>query len=189
VPESKFKPHRAEAADRNYYIRAGDSFHVPSVSLLRSLFFPEYYSHLWPELSPSYDNGTIRIDGCIHNSGIATAKSVVLFIRSKPDWTGQIEPLGNWHFIGIHRPEHRRGSGLSTSLPVHPGTALPAFRLSRPITPQEFAAITKVTFEIFMYSENNHPLFSLIAFTHDDFEDKTTKCGKSVISEIERKGF
>ena len=62
VPESKFKPHRAEAAERNYYIRAGDSFHVASVSLLRNLFFPEYHSHLWPELTASSGNEGIGID-------------------------------------------------------------------------------------------------------------------------------
>jgi hypothetical protein len=78
---------------------------------------------------------------------------------------------------------------LSTPLSIHPGTALPAFRLIRSIAPQEFAGITKVTFEIFMYSENNHPLSSLITFTQDDFEDRTARCGKSVISEIERKGL
>jgi len=189
VPESKFKPHRAEAADRNYYIRAGDSFHVPSVALLRSLFFPEYYSHLWPELSTSYGSGGIGIDVCIHNSGIATAKSVVLFVRSKPDLSWTINPLGKWHIIGILHPELHLGSGLSSPLPIHPGMALPALRLWLQIQPHEFAGINQVTFEILMYSENNHPLFSSITFTHDDFEDKTTKCGKTVISEIERKGF
>ena len=72
VPESRYKPHRAESAGRNYYIRAGDSFHIPSVSLLRNLFFPEYHSNLWPELKASYDTDIVRIDGFIHNSGIAT---------------------------------------------------------------------------------------------------------------------
>ncbi len=189
VPESKFKPHRAEAADRNYYIRAGGSFHVPSVALLRSLFFPEYYSHLWPELTPSYGNDGIGIDVCIHNSGIATAKSVVLFVQSKPNLSWNINPLGKWHFIGILHPELRPGLGLASPLPVHPGMALPALRLYLQIQPPQFWQIKQVTFEILMYSENNHPLFSSITLTQDDFEDKTPKYGKSVISEIERKGF
>jgi hypothetical protein len=189
VPESKFKPIRAEAADRNYYIRAGDSFHVPSVALLRSLFFPEYHSHLWPELSASYSNSGIGIDVCIHNSGIATAKNVMVSIRSKPSLSWDINPLGKWQFIGIFQPEPRLISGLSSPLPVHPGMALPALRLLQRIPPHEFEEFIQVKFEIFMYSDNNHPLFSSITFTHDEFEDKTAKCGKSVIFEIERRGF
>ena len=189
VPESKFKPHRAEAGDRNYYIRAGDSFHVPSVALLRSLFFPEYYSHLWPELSASHGNDGLGIDVCIHNSGIATAKSVILFVRSKPDLSWKIIPLGKWQIIGILHPELRQGSGLSSPLPVHPGMALPALRLWLQIQPHEIVGIKQVTFEILMYSENNHPLFSSISFTQGDLEDKAKKYGKSVISEIERRGF
>src|SRR5438309_5007606 len=35
IPESVYRPHRAEHARRNYFIRAGDDFVVPSVSLLR----------------------------------------------------------------------------------------------------------------------------------------------------------
>lgn len=40
IPESDHKPHRAELAGRNYYLRIGDSSVVPPVSLLRSLFYP-----------------------------------------------------------------------------------------------------------------------------------------------------
>lgn len=189
VPESKFKPHRAEAAERNYYIRAGDSFHVPSVALLRSLFFPEYYSHLWPELSASFGNGGIGVDVCIHNSGIATAKTVMLVARSKPDLDWKINPLGKWHIIGILHPELRLGSGWSSPLPVHPGMALPALRLWLEKQPHDFAGSNQVTFEMLMYSENNLPLFSSITFTNEDFETKTRKCGKSVIADIARRDF
>lgn len=189
VPESKFKPHRAEAAGRNYYIRAGDSFHVPSVSLLRNLFFPEYHSHLWPELKASYNKDTIFIDGYLYNSGIATAKNVVIFVGYTADPNWNLEPLKRWEFVGAPNPNHQRGSGMACFLPIHPEAALPAFRLSRPIQTKEFARITAIDFEIFMYSENNHPLVSKITFFRADIEDRITKSGKSVIAEAVRRGF
>jgi len=189
VPESEFKPHRAEVAGRNYYIRAGDSFHVPSVSLLRNLFFPEYHSHLWPELKARHNNDTVFIDGYLYNSGIATAKNVVLFVGHSADSNWKLETLSRWEFVGPPHPNHRSGSGMACFLPIHPGTALPAFRLSRPIKTREFSQITTVDFEIFMYCENNHPLVSKITFTLNDLEDQVTKPGKSGIAEIERKGF
>lgn len=189
VPESKFKPHRAEAAGRNYYIRAGDSFHIPSVSLLRNLFFPEYHSHLWPELKASYNNDTVFIDGYLYNSGIATAKNVVLSVGYKADPSWKLETLRRWEFTGAPNPNNQRGSGMACFLPIHPGTALPAFRLSRPIKTQEFAQIKIVDFEIFMYCENNQPLVSKITFTREDIEDQLTKPGKSRIAEMIRLGF
>ncbi|MDO9515973.1 MAG: ATP-binding protein [Syntrophales bacterium] len=179
VPESNFKPHRAEAAGRNYYIRAGDSFHVPSVSLLRNLFFPEYHSHLWPELRAFHNKDTVFIDGYLYNSGIATAKNVVLSIgyEAESNWT--LEPSRRWEFVGVPNPNHQRGSGMACFLPIHPGAALPAFRLSLPITDRELARIEPVDFEIFMYCENNHPLVSKVTFSRVDIQDQATKAGKS----------
>lgn len=189
VPESKFKPHRAEAAGRNYYIRAGDSFHVPSVSLLRNLFFPEYHSHLWPELKTFHNRGEFYIDGYIYNSGIATAKNVVIFVSymTELDWT--LNHSRRWEFVGSPNPNHRKCSGMVCFLPIHPGTALSAFRLYRPITIKELDQITKIDFEIFMYCENNHPLVSRITFTAEDLDAQVTKRGKSEIAEIEKKVF
>jgi hypothetical protein len=48
IPESPYRPHRAEAAGRNYYIRASDKFLVPSVSLLRALFYPRSQALITP---------------------------------------------------------------------------------------------------------------------------------------------
>ena len=70
IPESPFKPYRADAAGRNYYIRAGDSFQVPSVSLLRRLFYPEFHAILWPELKVKNTDSGIIVEGYIHNSGV-----------------------------------------------------------------------------------------------------------------------
>lgn len=189
VPESKHKPHRAESAGRNYYIRAGDSFHIPSVSLLKNLFFPEYHSHLWPELKASFDKDTVQIDGFLHNSGIATAKNVVVFVvhNAQPLW--ELKPATNWNVIGTPHPEHLRGTGLTAAfLPIHPGTTSACFCLSRPIQAQPFALNT-IEFEIFMYCENNLPLVSKISFTKNELADKITKQGISEIMDIERRGF
>jgi len=189
VSESKFKPHRAEGAGRNYYIRAGDSFHVPSVSLLRNLFFPEYHSHLWPELKASHNNERVFIDGYLYNSGIATAKNVVLFVDYGADQNWKLKTSHRWESVGTPNPHHRRSSGMACSLPIHPGTALQAFRLSRSIRNQGFETITKVDFEIFMYCENNQPLVSKITFFRENLEDQLTKPGKSMLAEIIRLGI
>jgi hypothetical protein len=189
VPESRHKPHRAEAAEKNYYIRAGDSFHVPSVALLRNLFFPEYHSHLFPELKVASDSNSIWIDGFIHNSGIATAKNVVLSVRyeAAPSW--KLETVRRWEFVGSPHPNLRKSSGMACFLPIHPGSALPAFRLSRPRKIDGFLQTPYVEFEIYMYCENNQPLTSIVRLEEEDIEDEITKCGRSELAEIKRKGL
>jgi hypothetical protein len=190
VPESRFKPHRAELAGRNYYIRAGDSFHVPSVSLLRNLFFPEYHAHLWPEIKACFDGETVWLEGFVHNSGIATARNVVVFVTHNAQVPWKLEPALNWNPIGTPHHEHRKGSGLtSVHLPIHPGTSSACFRLTRPIRTEEFRRINTIDMELFMYCENNQPMVSRVSFTLNELEDKVSKQGVSEIMEVERRGF
>jgi hypothetical protein len=45
IPEGPFKPYRAEIQGRpQYYLRAGDSFIIPTPSMLRVLFYPRTYA-------------------------------------------------------------------------------------------------------------------------------------------------
>lgn len=48
IPQGIDSPYRAELADKQYYIRSGDSFHPAGRSLLRTLFYPRTQSKLSP---------------------------------------------------------------------------------------------------------------------------------------------
>lgn len=129
IPESPFKPHRAEhLTNKPYYIRAGDDFVIPSPALLRHLFYPHTYSHLWVEVAvtvkpqtklntkglPMPDGADISYDVRIHNSGTATAQDVYVVFqseirgndyRSGKDWIVTANPQGQSALMG-RRPLH-----------------------------------------------------------------------------------
>ncbi len=86
IPESRIKPHRAELAKyKPYVIRVSDNFVVPSVAMLRSLFYPGSSPQLrsiwradW-SVTPAnerVEQAEIRIRLWLENVGIATARDV-----------------------------------------------------------------------------------------------------------------
>lgn len=123
IPESPFKPHRAEhLPNKPYYIRAGDDFVPPSPALLRHLFFPHTYSHLWVEAAVTVeqkfranakgfqlpDGADVSYNVRIHNSGTATAQDVFVVLQTDirgdfnvgADWARVSNPQGQAAFEG-----------------------------------------------------------------------------------------
>lgn len=86
IPEGKAKAHRAESADRNYYLRIGTSFVIPPVSVLRSLFSPKAGAYLVPSIwvvprsvTPSEETN-LRFIFCLRNTGTLTARNISILI-------------------------------------------------------------------------------------------------------------
>ena len=79
IPESGNKPHRAELAGRNYYLRIGDSSVVPPVSLLRSLFFPGSKTSFTLKARKSRSTGGLRFE--LFNTGTVSAEDVMVTVR------------------------------------------------------------------------------------------------------------
>jgi hypothetical protein len=79
IPESANKPHRAELAGRNYYLRIGDSSVVPPVSLLRSLFFPGSKTSFTLKARKSRSTGGMRFE--LLNTGTVSAEDVMVTVR------------------------------------------------------------------------------------------------------------
>ena len=110
IPEGNFKPYRTEIKKNPYYIRAGDSFHIPSVALLRSLFYPEYHSCLEAEVITGIDEklGRVVAEFFINNRGVATAKNVVVAMKCN-DSSVTIRSAGSWKELntGFSKDLHR----------------------------------------------------------------------------------
>jgi hypothetical protein len=122
VPESGFKPHRAEQdGKKQFYLRAGDDFVVMPVAVLRSMFYPQ--------ASPNLQVETSFLDGIeaaekitwsfrIHNKGTATAKDVCLWIKPSGFFAAP-HPGRECFMDDIDR---ERGVCVACKLPIHPGT-------------------------------------------------------------------
>lgn len=181
IPESSHKPHRAEFAERNYFIRVGDRFEIAPVSLLRSLFFPETgcdfevdggssivprEPHKRHELTFSYN---------IFNNGTGSAYDVVMLIRHFND--GMMDEYRNHWDIS----SGRSGSRLSCRHPIHPGEIVPAFGIVCGTV--QYDPVAKViagncpspTITFHVYAKDFAPIAGSIIFTRNEIENSLHK--------------
>jgi hypothetical protein len=176
IPESPFKPHRAEHAARQYFIRAGDDFVVPSVSLLRNLFFPQSRCLLVPILRASciVENQctSYRIMGFLHNAGSATAFDTFVIIYPAP--VGQpYSSIPDWIPSSTYDPY-----SSSAKTPIHPGIKMQFFGMiySPQYNPPSFAK--GLEFKIQVFARDAEPVEWLISFTEDEVKTGIEKRGK-----------
>ena len=192
IPESPFKPYRADAAGRNYYIRAGDSFQIPSVSLLKRLFYPEFHSFLWPELRSEQNGSNISVEGYIHNSGVGTAKNVVIAMETDPPLGNFCMAKGPWCVVKHTAVRNNNQSiAFQAAQPIHPGIIIDFFHFT--ISQQDIDKACGIShkdqfiFKFIFYSENNKPLFSYVSFYRINFDDNEIKDGKGNTKILEDK--
>jgi hypothetical protein len=175
IPESPFKPHRAEHAERQYFIRAGDDFVVPSVSLLRNLFFPQSRCLLVPKLvaSCTVENGktSYHIEGFLRNLGSATAFDTLAITHYSPK--GTTCSIKNWETGPTLDPHYS-----SAKIPIHPGIRMAFFAMIcfPEFDPQGFAK--GLEFKIQVFARDAEPVEWLISFTESEVKIGVEKRGE-----------
>jgi len=175
IPESPFKPHRAEHADRQYYIRAGDDFVVPSVSLLRNLFFPHSRCRLVPKLIASckVENGQAQyhVKGVLHNVGSATGFDALVITHY--NIKGTTCSITNWDTGPTLDPHYS-----SAKLPIHPGIMTTFFAMICFPQYDSQSYAKGLEFRIQVFARDAEPLEWLFAFTEDEVKTGAEKRGK-----------
>lgn len=174
IPESPFRPHRAEHAERQYYIRVGDDFIVPCVSHLRNLFFPQSRCLLVPELKAhcAVENGgtSYHIEGFLKNIGTATAFDTYVTTQFNPN-DGIPSICSDWQSRSDHNPY-----ALSAKTPIHPGIMMQFFgRQYHQCNPQSFA--NGFDFKIQVFAVDAEPVEWQISFTEDEVKAGMKKRG------------
>ena len=118
IPESVYRPHRAEHARRNYFIRAGDDFVVPSVSLLRALFYPHSRAVIAPIVKGAvYAEQNFErheINFRLHNRGTSSAYDVYAIVDYQPS-NALTQSFAGWNAGPILTPFH-----ATLLRPIHP---------------------------------------------------------------------
>jgi hypothetical protein len=119
IPESPYRPHRAESSNRQYVIRAGAHFVTASVSLLRNLFFPQTRCLLVPTVKAfrhvENDYERYVFDAWFKNHGTATAFDAFVIVHYAPfgGLTSRLEK--DWETGPELSPYHAHAT------PLHPG--------------------------------------------------------------------
>jgi hypothetical protein len=193
IPESPFKPHRAEhLVNKQYYIRAGDDFVSPSPALLRHLFFPHAYSHLWVEVAATVgpllcldkqglqlpDVAEIDYKVCIHNSGTATAQDVYAVLQT--DIYGRYRIGNDW--IETANPQGKKA--LLARRPLHPGAVSELFVLTQPVSwskqpthRNDVSPFGNVTLRFLMYAHDREPQIAVVTLDENEVKREVSKRG------------
>ena len=139
IPESAHKPHRAEFADKHYYIRAGDDFLIAEPGLLRTLFYPRNrpkmaaVAVLTSKGSVEVEEGAITFELVvgiiIRNISDYSATNVCVVVEHDQTDEPESESGMGWEFIGL-RPQqaflpHSKSSmhaiAFASERPLPPG--------------------------------------------------------------------
>ncbi len=139
IPESAFKPHRAEYVEgKPFFIRAGDNSAPASLALLRYLFHPATNSLINLEVGVSWQandrgeggakhNGLFRLHGAIQNVGTSSAKELLLPLKEFPPGMN-LQVREGWYQL----PPHPEGHAIAYHHTLHPGLIVPAFTFEMP---------------------------------------------------------
>lgn len=123
VPESTFRPHRAEHVQgKPYYIRAGDDFTIAPSSVLKAMFYPRASPYLSVEIGvTTNDIGdgqfSVHYEARLQNVGTATANDVYV-VTQIPTIFKQVSNGIDWE-----PSSNPQGSSLACRRPIHPGAA------------------------------------------------------------------
>lgn len=117
IPQGQYQPHRAEQAGKAFFIRIGESFKVPAVSLLRTMFFSKEKPHLVPSLYRNPTDGDVLRYGIqLENRGAASAENIFIRICFPRETRFKLENLNEASGL-ITAPD---GAGFSIGHIIHP---------------------------------------------------------------------
>jgi hypothetical protein len=178
VPSGPFKPYRAEiAGKKQFFMRAVDTFYVPSVAVLRALFYPqsvavfEVHARLQvcqdPDRIAAHPEERIltRCEIEVKNIGTATANSPHIVVHIDPQPERDPVSLGPAWVGGRPSPEKWAGDRIH---PVHPDSKIPLFTL-RWLTPVAMRSSPRIRLGFEFYAENQPRQAAEVVFEAERF--------------------
>jgi len=185
VPESNFKPHRAEyVKNKPYYIRAGDDFVVAAVSLLRAMFHPRSKPYLRVQVrfvaqgSQSAGVEIRRWIFRIYNTGTATARDLNVSVQTRAAL--QSHAPGPGCSKGDLKSE--TGFTIYCDRPVHPGTSRDVLTAD-----EKWSSNSRwgkdTEFAVYMYASDHEPQAAHVRFTYQDYVNGDPKLGTPIAVE------
>jgi hypothetical protein len=192
IPESPYKPHRAEASGRRWLMRIGDNFVDIPPSVLRSLFYPHRNSYALLRLAGRMQTviggamknvAKLTMQPRLYNEGPATLDSLFVLVKD-------IQGMS----IGI--PREWSGGRSSTGWrieypsPVHPGqmAELPIISIEMSLDENKQAVVDPkgLVLQFQMYAHDLPPFGISISYSEAEVRSPSEKVGLPEPIEIER---
>jgi hypothetical protein len=190
VPESSFKPHRAERVEgKPYFIRINDRFEIAPHPLLRHMFYPQHHARFRLEVGVNWveDNHRIvvRVDARLANVGQKSAHDVLVQVRTNPTFGihpyhpfYNVEPnVSGWHPFASHRPLHPSfPERLFTA--AHEEAGLMCWDQDGP---HPKPGLQRLTVQVQVYAADEEPQGCTVEFGDRDIDLKRTKVAMSTV--------
>lgn len=192
IPESPYKPHRAELEGRRWVMRSGDNFVDLPVAVLRSLFYPHRQSYLFLKMTCRHrigpnaqqcDVAIVTFSPLICSEGPATAENVFVLVPHRENMI--VEVPRSWRGGSA-----ARGWEVELPAPIHPGQFVEfcsitvEFPVDAARTPifgsNEFA----VEFQFF--ARDQVPFTISVAYSPEDLAKQASKTGLPVPHSLDR---
>ncbi len=175
IPESDYKPHRAEMSNRRWMMRIGSNFVDVPPPVLRSLFFPQRQSYISMEVESYIDkkatdlpHDEMRVVFTVSflNEGPATAHDFVATEVPAKAKTYACRTFWQSH-------ESRSGRHFMRTSPFHPGTSieLGELRFDVPRSSGWSRQEGAVDIEFHLHATDQQPQAVKVHFSHRDIED------------------
>jgi hypothetical protein len=190
VPESSFKPHRAERCEgKPYYIRVADRFEIAPHSLLRYMFFPESHARFELDARLSWEVLTdgvginVGVEARLKNVGERTAHQLLVHVRTNPAL--EINPYHPFHHV---EPILHGWHPLESSRAIHPGFQERLFSAARKTGTRMLwvnggatmlPSLSALELEVRVYSVDERPQVCVIRFDEDDIVQQVSKTALS----------
>jgi Putative DNA-binding domain len=175
IPEGNFKPYRAEQdGKKQFYLRAGDDFVIMPVPVLRSMFYPRVKPNLQIEtrfFDPG-DGTNVNWSFRIYNTGTATARDVIVYVRLPVGSFGHPRCFG---YCTKGAADASLGQGILCNQPIHPGAWLDLGELIEQTGPRELYFANRKQFAFQTYADNNDPQAAVVTFQGNYFHGPKPK--------------
>lgn len=137
IPESAFRPHGAQWAKREYYMRMSDSNRVISTPLLRQMFYPQFAPRLVPIVSAKLVKREVNGDGSsFHKADGLFHIEIIVVITNRSNASAQDACIMFWRELHCAAKEslpnslweiahHHASDWRNCKMTIHPEQTIP----------------------------------------------------------------
>jgi hypothetical protein len=197
IPSGLFKPYRAEVSGKKQFImRSVDTFYVPSVAVIRSLFYPQSHAvfrvqanltwTLGLKEQPCPDRARFSCGVYIHNQGTATARDAYLILQTNLDNLRQLSNNEVWYILEFS-PKRMR---FESKKPIHPEVTVHLSCLEWQTSTTTLIGVQNRVVPLLVkhrlifhfHAENQAPQRAEIVFDGEELREENRKYSKTVTS-------
>ncbi len=154
IPDSRYKPHRAEFGERAYFFRVGDDCGVLPHELLRQLFYPRPVMRMGARVQSHCTGFDVSLKVMIVNKGTSSAHDLFVVAKWELPWDPAPSPGGSTTYAWDHSVLDGQQQ-FESKRPLHPTAQSMMLAIRSRMSVGEYTL--GVRLKITIYSRDSEP--------------------------------